>query len=209
MPIPIDKYIRGLPKAELHLHIEGTFEPALMFEIAQRNKINIKHETVEELRSAYNFSDLQDFLNIYYQGTGVLRQEQDFYDMAFAYFKKARAQNVLHAEIFFDPQTHTRRGIEFKTMINGIHRALADAEKELGLSVKLIMSFLRDIAPASALQTLREGLLYKDWIVGVGLDSAEAGHPPASFEEVFKEARANGFLAVAHAGEEGPAEYVW
>lgn len=207
--LDIKKYIQNLPKAELHLHIEGTFEPELMFEIARRNKIKINHESVEELKSAYNFSDLQDFLNIYYQGTSVLKEERDFYEMAYAYFKKAQEQNVLHSEIFFDPQTHTKRGVEFKTVINGIHTAVLDAKRNLGISVKLIMCFLRDMAPISAEETLKEALRYKDLIVGVGLDSAEAGHPPSSFEKVFEMARSEGFLAVAHAGEEGPADYVW
>jgi len=204
----IVQYVNGLPKAELHLHIEGTFEPELMFEIAVRNGVKIKYRSVDEVRAAYSFSDLQDFLNIYYAGTSVLRTERDFYEMTLAYCKKAREQNVLHSEIFFDPQTHTRRGIKFDTVINGIYSAISDA-RESGISAKLIMCFMRDLDPADAMRTLRESLPYRDKIAGVGLDSAEAGHPPSSFTEVFDEARKHGFLAVAHAGEEGPADYVW
>lgn len=208
MAIPINNFIKGLPKAELHLHIEGTFEPELMFKIARRNNIKIKYNSVKEIKAAYNFKNLQDFLNIYYQGTSVLKKEQDFYDMTWAYLKKARAQNVLHSEIFFDPQTHTKRGIAFKTVITGIHNALEDGRKKLGVSAELIMSFLRDVDPVSAMKTLKEAISYKNWIVGVGLDSAEENNPPSRFRDVFNLARKNGFLTVAHAGEEGPAEYI-
>ncbi|MDD5634725.1 MAG: adenosine deaminase [Candidatus Omnitrophica bacterium] len=205
----VGKYIEGLPKAELHVHIEGTFEPELMFKIAGRNNIKIKYRSVEEVRAAYKFNDLQDFLDIYYEGTSVLREEKDFYDLAYAYLEKACEQNILHSEIFFDPQTHAARGIKFKTVIDGLYGAIEDALKKRGISAKLIMCFLRDVDPVSAMKTLQEALPYKDRIVGVGLDSAEVGHPASSFKEVFDEARKNGFLTVAHAGEEGPAEYIW
>lgn len=201
-------FIAGLPKAELHLHIEGTFEPELMFDIAKRNNLKIRYNSVEELKNAYNFSNLQDFLNIYYDGAGVLITEQDFYDLTSAYLKKASAQNIIYAEIFFDPQTHTNRGIKFETVINGICNAIEEGENELGISVKLIMCFLRDLDEESAMKTLEEALPFKDKIIGVGLDSAEVGNPPAKFERVFRKAKELGFITVAHAGEEGPAEYV-
>lgn len=205
----IEKFIRGIPKAELHVHIEGTFEPELMFKIAQRNDIKIKYKSIDELRKAYDFSNLQEFLDIYYSGASVLIREQDFYDMTWAYIKKLHLQNVLHAEIFFDPQTHTDRGIQFSTVITGIHKALINAEKEFGMSTKLIMCFLRHLDEEQAFQTLDQSLEYKDWIVAVGLDSSEIGHPPSKFQRVFEKAQAGGFLTVAHAGEEGPPEYVW
>jgi len=201
-------FIAGLPKAELHLHIEGTFEPELMFDIAKRNNLKIRYNSVKELKNAYNFSNLQDFLNIYYDGAGVLITEQDFYDLTSAYLKKASAQNIIYAEIFFDPQTHTNRGIKFETVINGIYNAIEEGENELGISVKLIMCFLRDLDEESAMKTLEEALPFKDKIIGVGLDSAEVGNPPAKFERVFRKAKELGFITVAHAGEEGPAEYV-
>ena len=201
-------FIEGLPKAELHLHIEGTFEPELMFEIAKRNNIKIKYNSVDEVKQAYNFNNLQDFLNIYYAGTGVLMTEQDFYDLTYAYLKKAAEQNIVYAEIFFDPQTHTNRGINFDTVINGIYNATVDAADKLDITAKLIMCFLRDHDEESAMKTLKEALPYKDKIIGVGLDSAEVGNPPKKFERVFAKARAEGFITVAHAGEEGPAEYV-
>ncbi len=202
-------FIAGLPKAELHLHIEGTFEPELMFEIAARNGIGLPYASVAELRAAYEFDSLRDFLDIYYQGMNVLRTEQDFHDLAWAYLAKARAENVLHAEIFFDPQAHSARGIAFSTVIEGLHRARADAAAKLGISSRLILCFLRDRDPADAMATLEQALAYKDRIVAVGLDSAELGHPPVKFREVFDRARAEGFLTVAHAGEEGPPDYVW
>jgi len=202
-------FINGIPKAELHLHIEGTFEPELMFEIAKRNNIQLKYDSVEELKKAYDFSNLQDFLDIYYEGANVLIKEQDFYDLTWAYLSKVHAQNVKHIEIFFDPQTHTDRGIAFKTVIEGIHRALEDGENKLGISYKLIMSFLRHLDEASAFKTLEQGLEYKEWIAGVGLDSSELGNPPSKFERVFAKAKEEGFLLMAHAGEEGPSEYVW
>lgn len=205
----IENFINGIPKAELHVHIEGTFEPELMFEIAQRNNINIKYKSIDELREAYNFNNLQDFLDIYYAGASVLIHEQDFYDMTWAYMEKLHSQNVLHAEIFFDSQTHTDRGIQFSTVISGIHRAIQNAEKEFGISSKLIMCFLRHLDEEQAFQTLEQALEYKDWIAVVGLDSSEVGHPPSKFQRVFKKAQAEGFLTVAHAGEEGPPEYVW
>ena len=205
----IEKFICGIPKAELHVHIEGTFEPELMFEIAQRNNIKIKYKSIDDLRKAYDFSNLQEFLDIYYDGASVLIHERDFYDMTWAYIKKLHSQNVLHAEIFFDPQTHTDRGIQFSTVITGIHKALENAEKEFGMSTKLIMCFLRHLDEEQAFQTLEQALEYKDWIVAIGLDSSEIGHPPSKFQRVFEKAQEEGFLTVAHAGEEGPPEYVW
>jgi adenosine deaminase len=202
----IEDFIKGIPKAELHLHIEGTFEPELMFKIARRNNVSIRYTSVEEIRAAYKFSSLQEFLDIYYEGTGILTTEEDFYDLTFAYI--AVSQNVLHSEIFFDPQTHTGRGIKFSTVINGIHKALANAEEKLGISTGLIMCFLRDLDESAAMKTLKEALPYRDRIIAVGLDSAEIGNPPSKFQEVFTRAREAGFLTVAHGGEEGPAEYV-
>ena len=202
-------FIEGLPKAELHIHIEGSLEPELMFELAARNNISLPFGSIEEVRKAYNFSDLQSFLNIYYAGAGVLINEQDFYDMTWAYLKKAHAQNVRHTEIFFDPQTHTNRGVPFETVINGVHAALVDAEHELELSSKLIMCFLRHLSAAAATETLEQALPFKDLIVAVGLDSSEVGQPPQKFTAVFDQARALGFRTVAHAGEEGPPEYIW
>ncbi len=204
-----DSFIEGLPKVELHLHIEGSLEPELMFALAQRNKVDIPFKSVEEVRKAYNFSNLQDFLDIYYQGMGVLQKGQDFYDLTWAYLERCKADNVLHTEIFFDPQGHTERGISFETVLNGITRALEDGEKKLGISSKLIMSFLRHLSENDAFKTLEQAIPYKDKIVGVGLDSSEKGHPPSKFERVFARAREEGFLIVAHAGEEGPPEYVW
>ena len=202
------RFIDGLPKAELHLHIEGTLEPELMFALAKRNGVELPYGSVEELRAAYDFGNLQDFLDLYYQGMKVLLQEQDFYDLTWAYLEKAAAQTVLHAEIFFDPQAHTARGLAFSTVIGGIERALRDAEARLGISSKLIMCFLRHLDQADAMVTLDQALDHKDQIAAVGLDSSELGHPPAKFKEVFARAREAGFLAVAHAGEEGPADYV-
>jgi adenosine deaminase len=203
------KFINGLPKAELHLHIEGTLNPELMFKIAKRNKIEIKYKSVDELKKAYHFNNLQDFLNLYYEGAAVLLTEEDFYEMTMVYLEKAFSQNVLHCEIFFDPQTHTNRGIKFETVINGIHKALSDAENKLGISSRLIMCFLRDLDEDSAIKTLHEALPHKDKIIAVGLDSAEVGNPPSKFKNVFNMALLEGFLTVAHAGEEGPANYVW
>ncbi len=205
----LENFINGIPKAELHLHIEGTFEPELMFEIAKRNNVKINYSTVDELKEAYNFNNLQEFLDLYYAGAAVLKTEEDFFEMTWAYLKKANSQNILHCEIFFDPQTHTQRGVEFSIVINGIYKACKKAEEIFGMSVKLIMCFLRDLDSASAMDALEQSLKYKDWIIAVGLDSAEVGNPPSKFAEVFEKARSYGYLTVAHAGEEGPAEYVW
>jgi adenosine deaminase len=204
----ISSFIGGLPKAELHLHIEGTLEPELMFQLAARNGIDLPYPSVEALRAAYDFGNLQEFLDLYYQGMAVLVEEQDFYDLTWAYLERAKAQNVLHAEIFFDPQAHTGRGLPFVRVLDGIDRALRDAERDLGVSSRLILCFLRHLSQDEAFVTLDQALAHKDRIVGVGLDSSELGHPPGKFEAVFRRAREEGFLAVAHAGEEGPASYV-
>jgi len=201
--------IRALPKAELHVHIEGTFEPELMFAIAQRNQIAIPYKTVEEVKQAYNFHNLQSFLDIYYAGANVLIHEQDFYDLAWAYFEKCHADHVVHTEIFFDPQTHTARGVAFSTVLSGLKRACQDAQQKFGISSFLIMCFLRHLSEEEALQTLEQALPYQQDIIAVGLDSSEVGHPPSKFERVFAKACEAGFLTVAHAGEEGPADYVW
>ncbi|MDJ0934584.1 MAG: adenosine deaminase [Kiloniellales bacterium] len=201
-------FIQSLPKAELHLHIEGTLEPELMLALAERNGIKLPYDSVEALRAAYDFGNLQDFLDLYYQGMSVLQAEQDFYDLTWAYLERAAAENVRHAEIFFDPQGHTERGVAFATVIDGIHRALSDAEAKLGLTSRLILCFLRHLDEDSALATLEQALPYKDRIAGVGLDSSELGHPPEKFERAFARSRAEGFRAVAHAGEEGPADYI-
>lgn len=205
----IDKFIAEIPKAELHLHIEGTFEPELMFKIALRNNLKLKYNSVEELKAAYNFKNLQEFLNIYYSGADVLIEEQDFYDLTWAYLLKIYSQKVFHTEIFFDPQTHTSRGVPFGNVITGIHRALNDGHKMLGISSKLIVSILRHLSEEAAFETLDAALQYKDWITAVGLDSSEKGHPPSKFRRVFEKARQAGLLVVAHAGEEGSPEYVW
>ncbi|NPV41688.1 MAG: adenosine deaminase [Anaerolineae bacterium] len=205
----MQSFIEGLPKVELHLHIEGTLEPELMFKLAERNRVQLSYKTIEEVRKAYQFNNLQTFLDIYYQGAQVLQNEQDFYDLAWAYFSKAHSQNVRHAEIFFDPQTHTARGIPFETVISGLRKAQEDAEQKTGLSSRLIMCFLRHLSPEEALDTLEEAKPFRKWITGVGLDSSEQGRPPALFQKVYEQAEAAGFLPVAHAGEEGPAEYVW
>ena len=206
--ISLTDLITNIPKAELHLHIEGTFEPELLFAIAHRNNISIPFQSVDALRAAYSFNNLQEFLNLYYQGADVLLHEQDFYDLTWAYFLKAKENNIIHSEIFFDPQTHTKRGVSFDAVINGIRKALVDAQDKLGISSRLIMCFLRDMSEESAFETLNQALPYRDWIIGIGLDSAEVGNPPSKFERVFAEARELGLLTVAHAGEEGPAEYV-
>ncbi|MEM2952913.1 MAG: adenosine deaminase [Candidatus Bathyarchaeia archaeon] len=205
----MESFIRGIPKAELHLHIEGTLEPEMMFHIAKRNRVKIKYKTIEETKRAYNFKNLQSFLNVYYQGTKVLQTEEDFYDLTWAYLEKAHSQNILHTEIFFDPQAHTRRGIKFDSVITGVRRALRNAEQNLGISTRLILCFLRDLNVESAFKTLEEAISYKEWITAVGLDSAEIGNPPSKFQKVFEKALDEGFLTVAHAGEEGPAEYIW
>ncbi len=205
----LDSFIEAMPKIELHLHIEGSLEPELMFELARRNNIAIPFASVEDVRNAYNFTNLQSFLDIYYQGMNVLRTEQDFYDLTMAYLNRVKADNVVHTEIFFDPQGHTERGVAFETALTGIARALDDGESKLGITSRLIMCFLRHLSEESAFTTLGQALPYKDRIVGVGLDSSEVGHPPAKFERVFRAARQHGFLLVAHAGEEGPPDYVW
>lgn len=200
--------IQALPKAELHVHIEGTFEPELMFEIAQRNGVPIPYADVEAVRAAYDFHNLQSFLDIYYAGAAVLLHERDFYDLTRAYLQRCREDHVVHTEIFFDPQTHTARGVAFETVLNGIERACQDAQAEFGISSKLIMCFLRHLSEEDAFETLAQALPFKERIAGVGLDSSEVGHPPEKFARVFAKARECGFLAVAHAGEEGPPEYV-
>ncbi len=201
-------FIAGLPKAELHLHIEGTLEPEMMFALAERNGLTLPYASVDALRAAYDFGNLQDFLDLYYQGTDVLRQRRDFYDLTMAYLERARAQNVLHAEIFFDPQAHTRRGVDFADIVEGIDVALRDGAESLGISSRLILCFLRDLDVDDAMATLQAALPYLDRIAGVGLDSAEIGNPPEKFENVFDRARELGLVTVAHAGEEGPADYV-
>ena len=200
--------LAALPKAELHLHIEGTLEPELMFELARRNRVQLPYADVESARKAYVFAGLQSFLDIYYRACSVLREEQDFYELTRAYLERARAEGVRHAEIFFDPQTHTARGVGFDVVVLGISRALREGEA-LGISSRLIMCFLRDLSAESALATLEQAAPYHDLITGIGLDSAEVGHPPAKFAEVYREGRDAGFRVVAHAGEEGPPDYIW
>ena len=198
-----------MPKAELHLHIEGTLEPELMFELADRNGMKIPYKTVEEVRSAYEFDSLQSFLDIYYEGAKVLRTEQDFYDLTWAYLMKCKEQRIVHTEIFFDPQTHTHRGVAFGTVINGISNALLDAEAEFGITSLIFMCFLRHLTETSAFETLEMAMPYQNKIYGVGLDSSEVGNPPSRFKKVFAEAAERGFEVVCHAGEEGPPEYIW
>jgi adenine deaminase len=202
-------FIAGLPKAELHLHIEGSLEPELAFALAQKNGVRLPYPSVEALRAAYAFTNLQSFLDIYYQGMSVLLHEQDFYDLAWAYLTKAKRQNVVHAEIFFDPQGHTARGVPIATIINGLSRALGDAETKLGITSKLILCFLRHLDEDDALRTFDAAMPFREKIAGVGLDSSEVGHPPSKFKRVFRRAREHGFHTVAHAGEEGPPDYVW
>ncbi len=205
----LQEYIQKIPKAELHLHIEGTFEPELMFKIAERNGISIDYNSVEELRAAYNFNNLQEFLDIYYTGAKVLITEQDFYDLTWAYLEKANADNVIHTEIMFDPQTHTDRGISFDTAITGIHSALTDAKEKLGMTSKLIMSILRHLPLEAAFETYENLLNHKDKIDALGLDSSEVGNPPSIFKEVYNRAFYDELKLTAHAGEEGPPEYIW
>lgn len=202
------EFIEGMPKAELHLHLEGSFEPELMFEIASRNGLSLPYKNIEEVKKAYHFNNLQEFLDIYYAGAGVLLKEQDFYDLTMAYLKKIHEENVIHAEVFFDPQTHTERGVAFETVFNGIEKALIKGEKEFGISYKIILCFLRHLDEASAFKTLEMALPFKEKIIAVGLDSSELGNPPSKFERVFAKARAEGFITVAHAGEEGPSGYI-
>ena len=208
-PERLPDLLRAMPKTELHMHIEGSLEPELIFQMAKRNQVQIPYSSVDVLRAAYAFTDLQSFLDIYYAGASVLLQEPDFYDMAWAYFLKAQADNVVHAELFFDPQTHTARHVPMDTVINGLHRACVDAQTKLGISASLILCFLRHLSEEEALQTLEEAKPYLDKIIGVGLDSSERGHPPEKFERVFAQARALGLRVVAHAGEEGPPAYIW
>lgn len=203
------KLIHDLPKAELHLHIEGTLEPELMFELAKRNGLSLRWESVAALRDAYRFDDLQSFLDIYYEGAAVLLHEADFYALASAYLQRCAEQNIRHVEIFFDPQTHTDRGVAFEVVVDGIQRALNDGETQFGISSKLILCFLRHLSADAAMRTLDEAIPFKNCIAAVGLDSSESGHPPDKFREVFDRAREHGFLTVAHAGEEGPADYIW
>jgi adenosine deaminase len=202
-------WLNALPKAELHLHLEGSLEPELLFRLAERNKIALPWDNVDALRSAYNFGNLQEFLDLYYAGADVLRTEQDFYDLTWAYLKKCEEQNVVHTEPFYDPQTHTERGIPFEVAMRGISGALADGHEQLGISSGLILSFLRHLSEEEAFKTLEQAMPFRDAFFAVGLDSSEMGHPPSKFERVFAKARAEGFLAVAHAGEEGPPEYIW
>ncbi|MCL6689915.1 adenosine deaminase [Pseudomonas sp. R3.Fl] len=203
------EWLNALPKAELHLHLEGTLEPELLFALAERNRVKLPWADVETLRKAYAFSNLQEFLDLYYAGADVLRSEQDFYDLTWAYLLKCKAQNVIHVEPFFDPQTHTDRGISFEVVLRGIQGALKDGEQQLGISHGLILSFLRHLSEEEAFKTLEQAMPFRDAFVAVGLDSSEVGHPPSKFQRVFDRARAEGLLTVAHAGEEGPPEYIW
>ena len=209
MPTDLDAFITGLPKAELHLHIEGSLEPELMFALAERNQVEIPFNSVEDVRAAYSFSNLQDFLDIYYAGASVLRTEADFRDLALAYFDRAAADGVVHAEIFFDPQTHTDRGIPFGTVIEGLLAGMAEAKAKHGLTSKLILCFLRHLSEDAAFETLAQAEPWLERIAGVGLDSSEVGHPPEKFARVFAAAREKGLKLVAHAGEEGPPDYVY
>lgn len=200
---------KKMPKTELHLHIEGTFEPEQMFAIAQRNQVELKYSTVDALKAAYQFNNLQDFLDLYYQGMSVLLHEADFYDLTMAYLEKVHSENVVHVEIFFDPQGHLSRGVSFEVQIKGIYNALQDAEKKWGMTSQLIMSFLRHLSEESAFETLESAKPYLKWIDGIGLDSSEVGHPPEKFLRVFEACKNLGLKVTAHAGEEGPPEYVW
>jgi adenosine deaminase len=204
----VKEFIRGLPKAELHVHIEGTLEPELAFQLAAKHRIALPYATIADLRRAYQFSDLQSFLNIYYAGAEVLRDEHDFYLLTRRYLGKVHSQGVVHVEIFFDPQTHTARGVALSTVLNGMRRALLEAEEQWGITFRLIMCFLRHLSTSDAMSTLEGALPHRDAIAAIGLDSSEIGHPPAKFREVFERARKAGLPAVAHAGEEGPASYI-
>ena len=209
MSKPSYDWLNKLPKVELHLHLEGTLEAELMFELAKKNKISLPYKSIDELKKVYQFHNLQDFLDIYYQGAEVLQTEQDFYDLTWAYLQKCHEQNVIHVEPFFDPQTHTCRGISFETIVSGISRALNDGEKEFGISHRLIMCFLRHLSEEEALVTLAQAKPFSDLIYAVGLDSSEQGNPPEKFSRVFAKALELGYKTVAHAGEEGPTEYIW
>src|SRR3984957_11237994 len=204
-----EKLIKRLPKCELHIHIEGSLEPELMFALAKRNDVKLPYDSVEAVRRAYQFGNLQDFLDVYYRGMSVLVTEQDFYDLAWAYLVRAQADNVRHVEMFFDPQSHTARGVAFATVIGGLHRAIADARRELGVDASLIMCFLRHLDETDAEKTLDVALGFRDQIAGVGLDSSETGHPPSKFKRVFRRARDAGFFLTAHAGEESQSSYIW
>ena len=208
-PERLPELLRRMPKAELHVHIEGTLEPELIFSMARRNQVSLDYDSVEALREAYNFSDLQSFLDIYYAGACVLREARDFEDMARAYLERAAADNVVHAEIFFDPQTHTARGVSMEKVITGLHRACERASEEQGVNASLIMCFLRHLSEEEAFETLEQALPFRDKFIGVGLDSSEVGHPPEKFARVFARCRELGLHLVAHAGEEGPPAYIW
>ena len=205
----IENFIKKVPKTELHLHIEGSLEPELMFRLSKRNKIEIPFKSIEEIKSAYNFSNLDSFLKIYYQGSNVLITEQDFFDLTWEYILKCKRDNIVHTEIFFDPQSHTERGVEFGTVINGINKALIKAKSEFGITSEIIMCFLRHLDEEQCFEVLKHAIKHKDKIIGVGLDSSEKGNPPQKFKRLFDAAIKEGFLTVAHAGEEGPPEYIW
>jgi adenosine deaminase len=205
----IVEFIKKVPKTELHLHIEGTLEPVHMFELAKRNNISIPFKNIQEVKAAYSFSNLESFLKIYYEGAKVLIKEKDFFDLTWAYALKCKEDNIVHTEIFFDPQTHVNRGIDFEIVINGIYKALQKANREFGLSFKIIMCFLRHLSEKSGFEVLDQALIHKDKIFGVGLDSSEIGNPPSKFKKLFKKSMEKGFLTFAHAGEEGPPEYIW
>ena len=207
--LPVEEFVRGLPKAELHVHIEGTLEPELAVRLARKHGIVLPYATVDDLRRAYQFPNLQSFLDVYYAGADVLRDQDDFHALTQAYLRKAQNQGVVHVEMFFDPQTHTARGVELSTVLLGLRRALEEAERDLGLTSRLILCFLRHLNAADAMRTLEDALPYKEFITAVGLDSSEAGHPPSKFAAVFDRARREGLLAVAHAGEEGPPAYIY
>lgn len=201
--------IRALPKAELHIHIEGTIEPEMMFQLADRNGVKLKYDSAEALRDAYHFENLQDFLDIYYAAGSVLLKEQDFYDITWAYLLKAKENNIVHTEVMFDPQAHTSRGVPFSAVIGGIYRALVDGFEKLGISFRLILSFLRHLGAEDGFKTLKEAVPYQGWITAVGLDSSERNFPPDLFADLYEKAIEMGFLTVAHAGEDGPPEYIW
>jgi adenine deaminase len=205
----LQEFIRALPKAELHLHIEGSLEPELMFQLAHRNGVELKYSSVETLRDAYHFTQLQDFLDLYYAGSSVLLHEQDFYDLTWAYLLRAKENNIVHTEVMFDPQAHTSRGAPFSAVIGGIYHALSDGYEQLGISFRLILSILRHLSLADGLKTLAEAEPYQGWITAIGLDSSEKNFPPGLFTKLFDKAREMGFLTVVHAGEEGPPEYIW
>lgn len=205
----MNKLIWGIPKAELHIHIEGTLEPEMMLSLAKRNNLSVPFSSVEDVNKTYNFHNLQSFLDLYYQGASVLQTERDFYDLTWAYMQKCHQQNVRHTEIFFDPQIHSDRGIAFSVVYHGIHQALQDAKTYLNISSHLILCFLRHLSAEAAMETLQQALPYQEGIIAVGLDSSEANHPPSKFKQVFDKAKSEGFLTVAHAGEEGDADYIW